>query len=290
MAEVTVWQGDITAARVDAIVNAANEHLVAGGGVCGAIFAAAGHDELGESCGVLGGCTTGAAVATPSHRLAERGIRHVIHAVGPRWTAGEASADDDVTADAAYLDVLLASAYRSALSVAESLDVDSIAFPSISTGIFGFPLRRATRIAVAVTTGHRGAIRRIVLVGFDAATTGVLRATLEERPSAPWPPGWADAMFAEQPYQWGLRGDPYLWNELCHVVGAQARPADPAAFRRLLVSWIERLTGSDLTAESANEVRVRRYPTQGMSGGWVSTSFWRDTGLPLLVERFTNGV
>lgn len=124
---------DITALDVDAIVNAANESLAPGGGVCGAIHRAAG-PELAAACRALGGCPTGDARMTPAFRLR---ARHVIHAVGPVWRGGshgEAS--------------LLASAYRRSLALARRAGLRSVAFPAISTGIFGYPLAEATAVAV----------------------------------------------------------------------------------------------------------------------------------------------
>jgi len=124
---------DITTLRVDAIVNAANEQLVPGGGVCGAIHRAAG-PELARACRALGGCPTGSAKATPGFALP---ATHVIHAVGPIWQGGDKG-------EAA----LLRSAYTASLQVASELGCRSIAFPAISTGIYGYPLADATRIAV----------------------------------------------------------------------------------------------------------------------------------------------
>ena len=129
-------QGDITKQQVDAIVNAANTGLWAGGGVCGAIHDAAG-PALEEACLALGGCPTGDAKITPGFRLP---ARRVIHAVGPVWHGGGQQED-----------ALLASCYQKSLALAEQHDIHSIAFPAISTGIFGFPLERATEIAVSET-------------------------------------------------------------------------------------------------------------------------------------------
>ena len=135
---------DITTLRVDAIVNAANEQLAPGGGVCGAIHRAAG-PELARACRALGGCPTGSAKATPGFALP---ATHVIHAVGPTWQGGDKG-------EAA----LLRSAYTASLQVASELGCRSIAFPAISTGIYGYPLVDATRIAVAAmrAAGERGA-------------------------------------------------------------------------------------------------------------------------------------
>jgi O-acetyl-ADP-ribose deacetylase (regulator of RNase III) len=125
---------DITTLDVDAIVNAANERLESGGGVCGAIHRAAG-PELARACAAIAPCPTGQARITPGFQLR---ARWVIHAVGPVWQGGGSG-------EAA----LLASAYRSALGLAKDRSLSSIAFPAISTGIYGYPLASATRIAVA---------------------------------------------------------------------------------------------------------------------------------------------
>jgi O-acetyl-ADP-ribose deacetylase (regulator of RNase III) len=131
---IEVVQGDITRLVVDAIVNAANSSLLGGGGVDGAIHRAAGPDLVAE-CRLLGGAKTGEAKLTKGHRLP---ARHVIHAVGPVWNGGGHGEDE-----------ALASCYRNALRIAAERGLRSVAFPAISTGIFRFPLERATRIAVA---------------------------------------------------------------------------------------------------------------------------------------------
>jgi O-acetyl-ADP-ribose deacetylase (regulator of RNase III) len=132
---IVVVQADITTLSVDAIVNAANTSLLGGGGVDGAIHRAAG-PELLEECRTLGGARPGEAKITKGYRLP---ARHVVHAVGPVWSGGGAGEDE-----------LLASCYRTAMRIAADHRLRSIAFPAISTGAYGFPLERATRIAVDV--------------------------------------------------------------------------------------------------------------------------------------------
>jgi O-acetyl-ADP-ribose deacetylase (regulator of RNase III) len=158
-------RGDLTAERTDAIVNAANTRLARGGGVCGAIFAAAG-PGLAEACAELGGCATGDAKATPGFGLPARWI---VHAVGPIWHGGDAGEPE-----------ALASTYARSLEVADELEVASMAFPAISTGIFGYPLDAATRVAVATcrdaVTEHVELVR---FVCFDEATHDAYRRELD---------------------------------------------------------------------------------------------------------------
>jgi O-acetyl-ADP-ribose deacetylase (regulator of RNase III) len=139
---VEIVQGDITRQQVDAIVNAANNSLLGGGGVDGAIHRAGGPAILAESR-LLGGCETGDAKATTAGNLP---ARHVVHTVGPVWQGGSGREDE-----------LLASAYRRSVEVSDDLECRSIAFPAISTGVFGFPIERAAPIALA--TGLEAAVR-----------------------------------------------------------------------------------------------------------------------------------
>src|SRR5947208_9493 len=136
---------DITTLSVDAIVNAANRALLGGGGVDGAIHDAAG-PELLKECRTLGGCETGSAKITRGYELK---AKHVIHAVGPVWSGGDKGEDD-----------LLASCYRTALTLAAEHRLSSIAYPAISTGIFRFPADRAARIAVGTVASEIAAAQR----------------------------------------------------------------------------------------------------------------------------------
>lgn len=161
--KIQVIQGDITRQTVDAIVNAANSSLLGGGGVDGAIHRAAGPGLLAE-CRLLGGCKTGEAKATKGHDLA---AKYVVHTVGPVWRGGN---NDE--------DRLLASCYRQSLKVAEGLNLRSIAFPAISTGIYGFPKRRAAQIALREIQDHDGNLEAVLIVCFDPDTAEIYRELL----------------------------------------------------------------------------------------------------------------
>ena len=166
---VVIHSGDITQLDVDAIVNAANDRLAPGGGVCGAIHRAAG-PKLAEACAQIGHCPTGGARITEGYDLP---ARHVIHAVGPVWQGGT---DDEAR--------LLASTYRSSLDLARRHGLRSIAFPAISTGVYGYPLKQATEVAVETVCDwldKEDALDKVIFCVFGDAAQAAYQEALAKR-------------------------------------------------------------------------------------------------------------
>ena len=161
-------QADITTLNVDAVVNAANESLLPGGGVCGAIHRAAGPALMTE-CRLLGGCRTGDAKLTKGYRLP---ARYIIHTVGPVWHGGQRGEPE-----------LLASCYRSSLALANDKGIATLAFPSISTGIYGYPFDEAARIAITATREFAGTptgLREVIFCCFSEGDFSVYGSLLKD--------------------------------------------------------------------------------------------------------------
>ena len=175
---MTIHKGDITALEVDVIVNAANESLLGGGGVDGAIHRAAG-PELKKHNATLGGCKTGNAKISPAFGLEPRGIKHIIHTVGPVWH-GDPNARLGYTRE----DNLLASCYVRSLELATKHACRTVAFPAISTGVYRFPKARAAKIAFSHVLGHlreNDVPRRVIFCCFSDEDAEIYREAIETR-------------------------------------------------------------------------------------------------------------
>ena len=169
MAELSCIQGSIVDQKTDAIVNAANKQLFGGSGVCGAIFDAAGYEEMTEACKEYGHCETGDAVITPGFNLP---AKYVIHTVGPVYGENENDAE------------LLRSCYWQSLNLAEEKSLNSITFPLISTGIYGYPKEEAVRIAVDsirefFDDNHTSSIEHVILCAYNEDDAKLVTKTLK---------------------------------------------------------------------------------------------------------------
>lgn len=166
---VTATTANITTITCDVVVNAANSQLVAGGGVCGAIFRAAGHRELSAACQRLGRCAPGEAVVTPAFNLSRNGVSHIVHTVGPIWGRQPPTESDE----------LLQQAYINTMRLAESVAARSVAIPAISTGIYQFPVERAATIVADIFNTHTFAVDQVHLIALEDDKTRIYQQALD---------------------------------------------------------------------------------------------------------------
>ena len=266
MAAIEIVVGDITAQQVDAVVTAANESLLGGGGVDGAIHRAAG-PRLAQAGAALAPCEPGTAVVTPAFDL-DPPVHHVIHTVGPVWEGGGHGEAET-----------LASCYRASLRKADEIGAASMAFPAIATGVYGYPPQQAARIAVETLRSTRTEVSRIVLVAFDDDAHELLTAAMRSRS------GLVAGLFDEEPAQWGLRGDPPAWRALRDHLAGVALPGSVEEVESLLRAAFRQVVGVDLAQDPAPSVFREKFARGGMSSGMVDLDNWRTRLMPLLIAR-----
>lgn len=272
MVTVSAVHGDITKQRVDAIVNAANGQMRGGGGVDGAIHRAGGRAILddcvarfpdGLHTGDAGWTTAGSMPAT-----------WVIHTVGPNYGAGEHDRS------------LLESCYWRALVVADELGARSVAFPLISAGVYAWPLNDAIELAVDTIARTRAGVEDVRLVSISEDTNRRVRAQVLRRFPPPTAAGSVGQLFDRAPSQWSFRGDPYLWRALRAEFAATPLPRDSWALEEMIRTAAVTIVGKRL-ADHDEPFHVPEFdPGHGMSAGGVTPSWWDNTGIRILIDRY----
>ncbi|GIF73419.1 O-acetyl-ADP-ribose deacetylase [Asanoa siamensis] len=270
MPVISAVLGDLTAADVDAVVNAANRAMRGGGGVDGAIHRAGGPAILRDCVARFpDGLATGDAGWTTAGDLP---ARWVIHTVGPNWNAGQRDRS------------LLVSCYRRALEVADEVGARTVAFPLVSGGIYGWPRADAIAAAVETIVAAETNVEEVRLVARDEAVHKQIRATLLLRQPPPVGADTIGSLFDREPVQFSLRGDAYLWRDLRAQFADTPLPEDWFTLRKLLTDAIEQTTGKPI----GEQVHLPEYdPGHGMSAGAVHGPWWVHTGLPILLDRYT---
>ena len=269
--QIRILQGDITEIETDVIVNAANSSLMGGGGVDGAIHRKSGKAILAECIEIrnnTGECKPGDAVITTAGNLP---AKHVIHTVGPYWKGGRN-----------YEDVLLASCYSTSISLAIRNNLKTISFPNISTGVYGFPKQEAAEIVEAVISNlspkNKNQIEQLNFVCFDDENFSIYQSL-----SFKFKNQFISSLFYERPEQYGLRGDPYLWEDLIVKTSKINLPKTSDELEAILHKLFQELTGK--RPERNSDFFVGRYSKGGMSSGQVCSDFWLDKGFPLILNR-----
>ncbi|MDR7185041.1 O-acetyl-ADP-ribose deacetylase (regulator of RNase III) [Microbacterium trichothecenolyticum] len=272
MVTVTAVHGDITRQRVDAIVNAANNAMRGGGGVDGAIHRAGGRVILDDCIARFpNGLRTGDAGWTTAGDLP---ATWVIHTVGPDYGAGERDR------------ALLESCYRRALEVADEIGARSVSFPLISAGVYAWPLNDAIDAAITTIAKTPTRVEEVVLVSFSEDTHRRVQSQVHRLFPPPTEPGSVGQLFDRAPAQMGMRGDAYLWLALRAEFAATPLPSTWFELRPMVVQAAEGIIGAPL-AHTDDPIHVPEFdPGHGMSAGNVLPSWWHQTGIPILIDRF----
>ncbi|MBW9110696.1 O-acetyl-ADP-ribose deacetylase [Microbacterium ureisolvens] len=272
MVTVTAVHGDITRQQVDAIVNAANNRMRGGGGVDGAIHRAGGPAILDDCIARFpDGLATGDAGWTTAGDLP---ATWVIHTVGPNYAAGERDR------------ALLESCYRRALEVADEIGARTVSFPLISAGIYAWPLNDAIDAAVTTIATTPTRVDEAVLVSFSEDTHRRVQAQVQRRFPPPTDEGSVGRLFERAPAQMGMRGDAYLWLALRAEFATTPLPPTWFDLRPMVLQAAEAIIGAPLE-HTDDPIHVPEFdPGHGMSAGNVLPSWWHDTGIPILIDRY----
>jgi O-acetyl-ADP-ribose deacetylase (regulator of RNase III) len=277
---ITAVLGDITTQDVEAIVNAANKAMRGGGGVDGAIHRRGGPAILRDCIARFpNGLATGDAGWTTAGDLP---ARRVIHTVGPNYRAGQRDRS------------LLEACYRRALEVADELGARSVAFPLISTGVYGWPRADAIAAAIETIAAARTRVAEVRLVASDEAVYKQIRAVLWVQCPPPVGTGTVGSLFEREPIQFCLRGDSYLWRELRARFADTPLPDDWFTLRTLITHTIEQVVGEPLTNRESTPwhdntaaIYLPEFdPGHGTSAGAVHLPWWAHTGVPILLDRY----
>lgn len=270
--QVKIIQGDITTLQVDAIVNAANSSLMGGSGVDGAIHRKGGSVIL-EDCRAIiakqGACRTGEAVITRAGNLPSK---YVIHTVGPVWQGGQNQEAH-----------LLSRCYLSSFRIAQVHQLKSIAFPNISTGVYGYPKQAAAATVFEVLTQlplpQKATFDEVYLVCFDEENFEIYQTYFQTLQTKT-----LHLLFEESPPRWGLRGDPHLWNEMKGFSKTILLPSSAEELTQLLHQLFELLTGKPISI--AENFYVEKHAHGGMSSGYIDANHWQKEIIPELVAKF----
>lgn len=270
--QVKIIQGDITTLQVDAIVNAANSFLIGGGGVDGAIHRKGGSAIL-EDCRAIvakqGSCRTGEAVITRAGKLL---AKHVIHTVGPVWQDGEQNEAH-----------LLSRCYLSSFRIAQIHQLKTIAFPNISTGVYGYPKQAAAKTVFEVLTqlplAQKAAFDAVYFVCFDEENFSIYQTHFQALQTKT-----LHLLFEENLLGWGLRGDPHLWNKMKDFSQTVLLPPSEEELIGVLYQLFELLTGKPIT--TVEKFYVDKYAHGGMSSGYIDGQHWQKQIFPALIEKF----